>query len=80
MRHASLQKDWASQQVAEKEALSSAGLNEAAEYAAQTEATTRMRGMLEDEMSSRKAAQLKELQAYNQMLAEQKRARETAWS
>ena len=49
-------------------------------YAQQTEAITRMRGLLEDEMSSKKAAQLKDLQAFNKMLAEAKRAREKAWA
>ena len=38
-----------------------------------------MRGMLEDEMTMRKNQQLKELQAYNQRLADEKRAREKAW-
>ena len=49
-------------------------------YAQQTEAITRMRGLLEDEMTDKKNQQLKELQAYNQMLADQKRAREKAWA
>lgn len=39
-------------------------------YAQQTEAITRMRGLLEDEMSDKKNAQLKDMQAYNQMLAQ----------
>ena len=38
-----------------------------------------MRGMLEDEMTAKKAQQLKELQDYNKKLAEEKRAREKAW-
>lgn len=38
-----------------------------------------MRGMLEDDMTARKRQQLKELQAYNQMLSDQKRAREKNW-
>lgn len=40
---------------------------------------TRMRGMLEDEMTSRKQQQLAELQAYNKRLAQEKRDRENAW-
>ena len=39
-----------------------------------------MRGLLEDEMTSKKNQQLKEMQAYNQDLAEQKKARESDWS
>jgi len=38
-------------------------------YAEQTEAITRMRGVLEDEITMKKNAQLKDLQAYNHMLA-----------
>ena len=51
--------------MAEKKALADALCNEKNEYANQTEATTRMRGMLEDDMTTRKNQQLKELQAYN---------------
>lgn len=40
---------------------------------------TRMRGMLEDEMTIKKKNQLKDLQAYNQRLAEEKRQREKNW-
>ena len=39
--------------------------SEDAQYANQTEAITRMRGMLEDEMTIRKKQQLKEMQEYN---------------
>ena len=49
-------------------------------YAQQTEAITRMRGLLEDEMTDKKNAQLKDMQAYNQMLAQQKKDREKAWN
>ena len=35
-----------------------------------------MRGLLEDEMTDKKNKQLKDLQAYNQMLAQQKKDRE----
>lgn len=40
---------------------------------------TRMRGMLEDENHERTKAYLKNLQAYNQDLAQQKRDRENQW-
>jgi len=39
-----------------------------------------MRGMLEDESTMRKNQQLKDMQAYNQDLANQKKARENAWA
>ena len=38
-----------------------------------------MRGMLEDENTSRKNAQLKALQEENQRIAQEKRDREAAW-
>ena len=48
-------------------------------YAEQTEAITRMRGMLEDENEQKRQQALKELQAYNKKLALEKRMREEAW-
>ena len=66
----SIQKDWVHEQVAEKESISQSLKDEEAAYAQQTEAITRMRGVLEDEMTQKKNQQLKELQAYNQMLAQ----------
>ena len=38
-----------------------------------------MRGMLEDEMSAKKAAKLKEIQDENKRLAREKREREENW-
>jgi hypothetical protein len=38
-----------------------------------------MRGMLEDEATMKKKQMMKELQEYNQRLAEEKRQREAAW-
>ena len=38
-------------------------------YAEQTLAMNRMRGMLEDEMSAKRAAKLKEIQQENKLLA-----------
>jgi hypothetical protein len=38
-----------------------------------------MRGMLEDEATTRKKQMLKEMQEYNQRLADEKKARENAW-
>lgn len=48
-------------------------------YSQQTNAITRMRGMLEDDTTARKTAQLKALQETNRGLAQEKRDREDAW-
>ena len=48
-------------------------------YADQTLAMTRMRGMLEDEMSAKRAAKLKEIQQENKRLALEKKQRENRW-
>ena len=38
-----------------------------------------MRGMLEDEATMKKKQMMKELQEYNQRLADEKKQREAAW-
>lgn len=48
-------------------------------YAEQTEAITRMRGLLEDENEQKRQQALKEMQAYNKRLALEKKMREEAW-
>lgn len=48
-------------------------------YADQTLALNRMRGMLEDEMSAKRAAKLKEIQLENKRLALEKKQREQRW-
>ena len=48
-------------------------------YAMQTDAITRMRGMLEDEANQKKASMMKEMQAYNKQLALEKKRREQGW-
>ena len=48
-------------------------------YAQQTEAITRMRGMLEDEASQKKAQMMKEMQEENKRLALEKKRREGGW-
>jgi len=53
-QNARIQKQWVSDQTAEKEQINNCLKNEEAEYAAQTDNITRMRGMLEDEMTMRK--------------------------
>ena len=50
-KNAELQKEWADQQKRENIAAAAAEAEEEAAYAKQTEAITRMRGMLEDEMN-----------------------------
>lgn len=75
-----VQKEWVHQQISEKDGISESLKSEEQMYAQQTEAITRMRGLLEDEMTAKKNQQLKELQAYNQQLADEKRAREKAWA
>jgi hypothetical protein len=48
-------------------------------YAEQTDAVTRMRGLLEDEATAKKAGAMKEMQAMNKRLAQEKRDRENNW-
>ena len=48
-------------------------------YAQQTEAITRMRGMLEDEATQKKAQMMKEMQEENKRLALEKKRREQSW-
>ena len=60
-------------------AAAAAQAQEEKEYAAQTAAITRMRGMLEDEMNCKRAQMMKELQEENKRLALQKKQREQAW-
>ena len=52
--NARIQKQWVKEQKDEKEQINNHLANEEAQYAAQTEAMTRMRGLLEDEMTMRK--------------------------
>ena len=78
-QNAANQKEWADQQKRESAAQKAREEHEEQEYAAQTNAITRMRGMLEDEMNSKRAQMMKEMQDYNKQLALQKRQREDAW-
>ena len=78
-KNAELQKEWANQQVREHKAACQNEREEEAAYAAQTDAITRMRGMLEDEMNAKRANMMKEMQEENKRLAQQKRDRESAW-
>ena len=78
-QNATLINEWATQQCREKKAAAQQEAHEEAEYAQQTQAITRMRGMLEDEMNSKRAAMMKEMQEENKRLALEKRQREEAW-
>ena len=71
--------DWATQQKREKAAAAQAEKEEEMAYAMQTEAITRMRGMLEDEANNKRANMMKEMQEENKRLALQKKMREEAW-
>lgn len=49
-----MQKEWVQEQISEKEGISDSLKTEEQMYAEQTEAITRMRGLLEDEMTAKK--------------------------
>lgn len=73
------QKEWCEQQKREHEHQASMDRAEEQAYAEQTAAITRMRGMLEDEATAKKAAMMKAVQEENLRLAQAKRDRERAW-
>lgn len=50
------------------------------DYASQTDAITRFRGLCEDENTSKRNQANKDLQAYNQQLAQEKKNREKCWA
>ena len=62
------QKEWADQQVREKEERKKTELNEERDYANQTLAITRMRGMLEDDSDQQRNNTYKRIQQENQRL------------
>ena len=76
---AAQQKVWIEQQTQEHNDRVQAEIDEERAYADQTAVITRMRGMLQDESSDKKSAQLKALQEENKRIAQQKRDREAAW-
>merc|ERR1712032_261390 len=78
-RNAQNQRDWADQQIREKNQKNCQEKEDDRMYAMQTEAITRMRGMLEDEASQKKNQMMKDMQAYNKQLALEKKRREQAW-
>lgn len=74
------QREWADQQMRERRQAQAQEAEDERLYAAQTDAITRMRGMLEDEANAKKAAYMREMQAENKRMAQQKRDREAAWA
>lgn len=60
--NASIQKEWIKEQKREHQWINDNEKREAGEYSEQTDNLTRMRGMLEDEMTMKKKNQLKEMQ------------------
>jgi hypothetical protein len=77
---AATQKTWVQTQKREMAEENARNKQEEADYAAQTDAITRMRGMLEDEATLKKKQMMKDMQAENRRLAQEKRDRESNWS
>lgn len=73
------QREWIEQQKREHKFNQDQERSDEAAYSAQTEAITRMRGMLEDEQNQKTKNALKEMQRENQRLAQAKRDAEKAW-
>ena len=63
-QNTSIQKEWIKEQKREHQWNNDNENRENSEYAEQTDNLTRMRGMLEDEMTMKKKQQLKELQQF----------------
>jgi len=78
MQNAANIKDWADQQMRERRHQADCDAEEEKNWAAQVEATTRMRGMLEDENHARKVAHHKQMVEDNKRMALEKRMREQA--
>lgn len=73
------QKQWCEEQKNELAAHKKNEADEEKAYADQTEAITRMRGMLEDESTNKRNAAYKQLQVDNARMAQEKRDRESNW-
>jgi hypothetical protein len=76
---AATQKMWVQTQKREMAEENARNKQEEADYAAQTDAVTRMRGMLEDEATLKKNQMMKQMQADNRRMAQEKRDRENSW-
>jgi hypothetical protein len=79
-RNAQNQRDWADQQKREHQHAKAQEDEDERQYALQTEAITRMRGMLEDEATQKKAAMQKAMMEENKRMALEKKRREAAWA
>ena len=66
---ATQQKQWCDNQIGEHNDQDNSNKQQSSDYAEQTAAITRMRGMLEDEQTMRKQQQLKEMQEENKRMA-----------
>ncbi|CDW72971.1 UNKNOWN [Stylonychia lemnae] len=77
--NADRQRQFIEEQKREKGYLTHMEKEEDRGYAEQTDNLNRMRGMLEDEMSSKRAQMMKDLQEENKRLAREKRDRENQW-
>lgn len=71
--------EWAAQKKREDKQQAAQDADDERAYAAQQQAINRMQGMLEDEMSQKRAAMNKQIQDENKRLAREKREREEAW-
>ena len=79
-RNAQNQRDWADQQKREMNAARAQEAEDEHQYAMQTEAITRMRGMLEDEATQKKNSMMKAMMEENKRLALEKKRREADWA
>ena len=66
---AAQQKQWCDNQIGEHNDQDNSNKQQSSDYAEQTAAITRMRGMLEYEQTMRKQQQLKEMQEENKRMA-----------
>lgn len=73
------QREWIEQQKREHKFNQDHERADEAAYAAQTDAITRMRGMLEDEQNTKTKNALKEMQRENLRLAQAKKDAEKSW-
>lgn len=73
-------KMWADEKKSQMRAENDRHCMEEADYANQTDAITRFRGLTEDENTKKRLDANKALQQANQKLAQEKRDRETNWA
>ena len=71
---------WADEKKSQMRAENDRADQEEADYASQTDAITRFRGLTEDENTKKRLDANKALQQANQKLAQEKRDRESCWA